>query len=390
MNMKKKFNTFLSVILFLTWGIILVNVTETRVKAAELEVTTTQDNIEGSLRFAITTANTSSENDIIYLKSGTYILQGEADEDGNMSGDLDINNNGRITLIGEGERGTIIDGNHSDRIFHIIKGTLSISGITIRNGKARNGQDSNENGQDGGGIYNNGSLAMIGCSIFDNTCGKGYDGFIGLTNEKCPGNGGYGGGIFNNGILNLNNCSISGNRAGEGGNSVDLYCDVAHGGKGGGIYNTGTIEVTESTISFNETGTSGSGGGIHNYSGTITLTMSAITNNKTGNGLAYDIIDGGSGGGIYNEDSLTLINCTVSTNSTGDGNGSTYSDVGNGGDGGGICNLGTIDIKNSTICNNTAGEAGAKGSNSDAQDGKPGYGEGYLHMAAGTGRSWRL
>jgi hypothetical protein len=44
------------------------------VQGAVIDVTTTLDNVPGSLRAAITTANSNNEDDTIYLPTGTYIL----------------------------------------------------------------------------------------------------------------------------------------------------------------------------------------------------------------------------------------------------------------------------------------------------------------------------
>ncbi|MFC2141193.1 hypothetical protein ACFLQP_02735, partial [Acidobacteriota bacterium] len=58
------------------------------VQAEVMTVTTTEDNVEGSLRAAITIANNNSEDDTIHLPAGKYILTGDAGDDANISGDL--------------------------------------------------------------------------------------------------------------------------------------------------------------------------------------------------------------------------------------------------------------------------------------------------------------
>ncbi len=75
---------------------------------------------------------------------------------------------------------------------------------------------------------------------------------------------------------------------------------------GGGIYNEGTLIITNCTISGNTTVDGLNGGGIDSY-GPLTITGSTIS----GNSASVD------GGGIEAEASLILIDSTVSNNSTG-------------------------------------------------------------------------
>jgi CSLREA domain-containing protein len=99
--------------------------------------------------------------------------------------------------------------------------------------------------------------------------------------------------------------------------------------EGGGIYNDGTVTLTNCTV----TGCIAvdRGGGIHN-NGTLTITGSTISNN---NGGDY-------AGGIlsYVGASLTVTNSTISGNSAGAG--------------AGIYSIETLNLTNSTISGNTA------------------------------------
>jgi hypothetical protein len=61
---------------------------------------------------------------------------------------------------------------------------------------------------------------------------------------------------------------------------------------------------------------------------------------------------GGVGGGILNEGTLTVSQCTLS------GNNVTFTPGTNSGKGGGICNLGVLTVSNSTLSGNSAGFAG--------------------------------
>ena len=70
--------------------------------------------------------------DTIILPAGTYTLSrtDNGKEDAAATGDLDIVES--LTIIGDGAAVTIIDGNGiTDRIFHVLNGTVTISGVTI-------------------------------------------------------------------------------------------------------------------------------------------------------------------------------------------------------------------------------------------------------------------
>ncbi len=108
----------------------------------------------------------------------------------------------------------------------------------------------------------------------------------GLVNGSSGEDGGNGGGIYNSGTLTISNSTISNNVTGNGGSSAGN----GDGGSGGGIYNSGTLTISNSTISNNVTGNGGSsglggvggsGGGIYNV-GTSNVKSSIIANNSLG------------------------------------------------------------------------------------------------------------
>ena len=98
-----------------------------------------------------------------------------------------------------------------------------------------------------------------------------------------------------------------------------------------------------------------SGGAIYNE-GEMILINCHISGNASGNGLN----NGGDGGGIYNVGSMMLNNCLVSDNACGSG-GSGGSFGGSGGNGGGIRNDGTMVLNNCIISGNTGGLARGHG-----------------------------
>ncbi|HEY65776.1 MAG TPA: CSLREA domain-containing protein [Caldilineae bacterium] len=345
--------------MFLLLGVLLVGllfwVTPPVVYAATITVNTTDDELTNdgdcSLREAIQAANTDSQvdncgpgsgDDEIILPAGTYVLAiSGTNEDNNASGDLDIKSN--LTIKGAGADVTIIDGNQIDRVLHVHYGAIvTINDVKITNGKTPDGANPGDSGEDGGGIYNEGTLTLNDCIVTGNATGNGNG------DSVYGGDGGYGGGIANIGTLTVNRCTISNNYTGNG-NGNDGY-----GGDGGGIYNEGTLTLNDSTVSGNQTGNGdlattgngGFGGGISN-AGSLTMNRCTISGNVTGDGGGT----GGDGGGIYNWSGadLTLNNCTLTNNSV--GRGGVAADDGLGG---GIYDEGgQVQIKNTIIAGNT-------------------------------------
>jgi len=111
---------------------------------------------------------------------------------------------------------------------------------------------------------------------------------------------------------------------------------------GGGILNNGTLTVTNCTITGNTGNNNGNGGGIASY-GALTVIGSTITGNTAAPTRGW-------GGGIYVDGSVaTVVNSTISGNSAPTATGF----------GGGIYALfGTVAVVNSTITGNSAGGDG--------------------------------
>jgi hypothetical protein len=104
---------------------------------------------------------------------------------------------------------------------------------------------------------------------------------------------------------------------------------------GGGVYNNGTLTLTDCAITQNST--ADDGGGIDNEAGaTLTLIGCTVSGNSSGN----------DGGGIENAGTLTLVSSTIADNAA------------PAGQGGGINDAGVLTIINSTIAGNTAYNGG--------------------------------
>jgi hypothetical protein len=246
--------------------------------------------------------------------------------------------------------------------------TVNISGLTLTNGKARDGIDGGDLGGSpdlGGGVANFGTLNLTNVVVTGNRGGDGGDGIrFGAT-------GGHGAGIYNfGGTLTMKDCAVTNNVTGQGGNGPDR---AGSGGDGGGIYNAGTMTLTDCVVSGNRTGhagdspsnvtltTGGNGAGIYSDSGTITLLRVTIRDNVTGNGgvnpAPGDFGRGGQGAGFLILHGVgKLKDCTISGNRVGLRGGLN----GLNGLGGGIFNNNAVlTIDGSTISDNTGDNANA-------------------------------
>jgi len=217
----------------------------------------------------------------------------------------------------------------------------------------------------GGGILNNGTLAVTNCIIANNTAPATTFGY------------GEGGGIYNEETIALTGCSFQNNFATWGGGGLDndgiatlsqsIFTGNSTGYSGGGIYNDGALTIGASTFTGNSA--TDSGGGINNDA-TLVVTDSQFTDNTAsggslyGNGEGYVTSSLYGGGAIYSGGTITIVNNTFTGNTTnGDGGGiytSGTATVTNGvftaneaACAGGIFNNGVLTVNNSTFANST-------------------------------------
>jgi hypothetical protein len=251
--------------------------------AATFTVNTTADNAPNSsecsgapgdcgLRQAIDKANNTAGDDTVILPAGHYTLTiAGTDEDSDQTGDLDILDNGALTLTGAGARTTTIDANQIDRVLHVVGGaTANMSGVTITGGAASSGQ--------GGGIDNQGNLTLTDSTVAGNATTSADEG----------------GGIGNPGTgqLTLTRDTISDNTAGEHGGGVDI--------------DSGTATITDTTITGNTTN-DGDGGGVDiDTDATVQFTNDTIASNMAAN----------AGGGVWIEGSNVQFANTIVANNT--------------------------------------------------------------------------
>jgi hypothetical protein len=234
--------------------------------AATIAVTNTNDSGPGSLRNALAVANDGDTIDATGV-SGTVLL---------TSGELQITRN--VTINGPGAGSLAVNGNGTFRAFKIETSEAIISGFTITNGLAADG-----NG--GGGILNLGGLTLSD-SVVSNC-------------SALSGNNPYGGAISTFAVgygtrLTVSNCTISGNSAEVGGaiESVVLSFD-----------NDASSVVTVSNSTLSNNSATCCGGAIYNSAtGAHSIASLSIANSTFSGNSAT-----GNGGGIYNNGEMARL-----------------------------------------------------------------------------------
>jgi uncharacterized repeat protein (TIGR01451 family) len=220
--------------------------------------------------------NSVEENGTVKIADGTYT----------GTGNTNITINKNVTITGQSQEGTIINGTDTNWIFHINPGfTVTIQNLTITNGKSIYG----------GAIYNSGTSTVVDSTFIGNTVNM------------------YGGAIYNNnaGILTVAGCTFTNNRAEA----------------GGAIFNWATIhDVTGCAFTGNTALIAG--GAICNVGGTTnnvtncTFTNNTVTGTVYGGGALYSYGEG-SGGSIKN-----VTGCTFTDNKASLGGGAIHNDIG--------------------------------------------------------------
>src|SRR5262245_41788786 len=195
-----------------------------------------------------------------------------------------------------------LSGSNSVQLFGVNPGvTLTLVNLTLTLGR----------GNDGGCIYNKGTLTLI--NVVVTTCVADHDGggifndgggqtsIIGSTirgntaSFDC-------GGVCDFGVLNVRASTVTGNGAGHAAGGIGTVGNVTltstrvtgntTAGDGGGLYNNTSMTLTDVTLSNNS---ASRGGGLFHKMGTSTVSNTAITGNVTPSGTCL----AGAGGGIF-------------------------------------------------------------------------------------------
>jgi hypothetical protein len=369
-----------------------------------LFVNTTVDENDGgsngqglSLRDAILTANADTANEyVIVLQGGsTYTLSldnSSGDEEGGLTGDLDITGGARISIVTANGSKAVISAagiTSGDRAFDV----LANARLTLRNVEITGGSTQDSGGAvsiakdanvvieestikgnvaaiDGGAIYNKGNLSIVQSSIEGNKALDGagianYNSAV-ISQSSITGNNAISGGaIYNRDNLILSDSNISGNSATFGGavyntgDSLNITGSTITSNSalvaGGAVYNDGKAEIGKSNIAENISGERG--GGIINLNN---ASLDVIATNVSGN-------QSKTGGGVDNFGAANLLNSTFNNNTANNGGGINNSGYGKAilvnatisgnnaaTNGGGIANEAQLSIINGTIVNNTS------------------------------------
>lgn len=257
---------------------------------------------------------------------------------------------------------------------YIAAGTAMIYSAAIDGNRA----SPETNGGDGGGIFNKGTLTITGSTLRNNY----------VSNEEDEDDRSDGGGIYNVGMLTIADSGLSGNEVvwGQGGAISNLASGIAtlrnvwfirnHAEFGGsGIRNLGTMTITKGDFSEHRNYAILNGGldAGDTPTGQLKITDSSFTHNFSVilNEHTIDVVastfENNDGSGIINAGASTITNSTIASNrSSGIENsagklklvGSTL--VNNAADrGGGVINSGgVVEIINSTISGNRATDSG--------------------------------
>ena len=229
----------------------------------------------GDFRYCLTQANSATGQDsIVFSIGGTVSLNSALPAITSA-----------INIVGLGPQATGLQRASGAAAFRILainyQGTVNLSGLALCGGSDLLG----------GGILNQGTLAISNCQIDNNAATGGSTG---------------GGGILNQGALAISNCQIDNNAATGGrvgGGGIDNQgtlaisnCQITNNVAtlGGGIDNEGTLAVIGCPIENNvATGGNTGGGGIDNEGGSLSLQQSLLIGNRA---TASDSV----GGGLFN------------------------------------------------------------------------------------------
>ncbi len=375
------------------------------ISAATFTVTNANDSGAGSLRDAITQANTNAQADTINFDPAFFnVARTITLTSGEIAIGPDGTNPGRLVVInGPGANLLTISGNNASRIFLLgpqFNANVTMNKMTLRNGNGIS-DVSNGNGgaifanisanltlnsmvirnnvvtavATGGGMYfNGGKSVIINDSLITENSAYHAGGFATYlevdnlimrnttvsNNRSIPGD--VGGISIYRGIVDIKNCQITGNIADRsigGMNVFQARMDItdtvisgndstgyAPGGLSMETTSTGAVNLRRVTIS----GNMGSGIGVRNIGEALNIIDSTISNNTVRD---YNGFGGEAGGGISisgeSNSPTRIINTTISGNSAPD-------------TGGGIQNFSHgLQLINSTVVNNSVINSGGLG-----------------------------
>jgi predicted outer membrane repeat protein len=269
--------------------------------AVHWSVTSAADNVNqvGTLRWAVAHAKNGDTIDILTIQTISL-----------TNGELYLGRDVTIDFTAFGNQATI-SGNHLSRVFEVAPtahvGLFDLD-IIDGTGVANNPNGTKAADDNGGAIFNQGTLALTRCTLSDN-------------GEVVPGTGQvvlFGGGIDNDGSgefgtpavgqLTLTRCNL-----------IDNFAAGA-----GGIMNTGGyVVVLQSNLEGNQARAGESGGALLNTGDGFMV----VANSELDFNQAPEVL-GGFGGAIFNggegNNRLFVLDCTFVGNTAATGGGAIY------------------------------------------------------------------
>jgi hypothetical protein len=241
--------------------------------------------------------------DINLVASSTYLI-GNAYNSGDQLGTGEFKIAGDVTITGQGQASTIVDGASLDRVFVVESGaTAIIQDLTIQHGESdlSNGSEGATGGffADGGGIANAGTLTLTDDTVAHNTAEDGYGGGVAAVGGTGPTTLSgttvevntavdSGGGVYDasgstaDGVTIENSSAIDGNTADENGGGIVSFAQSPV-----------TLTITDSAVNGNYADDSGAGIGVEDHEN-LDITDSQIENNTVDNSE-----NEGYGGGMW-------------------------------------------------------------------------------------------
>ena len=237
--------------------------------AATRTVTTLNDSGSGSLRQTLAAA--ADGDTIDFAVTGTIVL---------TSSRLDIEGKKDLTIQGPGAKLLAVSGNNQRPVMFILfNSSVTVAGLTIRDGF---------DNTSGAGIFVSGTLTLRDCMVLNNRSGGVAIGEGGnMQIERCtvagnlatnrPGGNAKGGGIYNDGALAISNSTVSDNET-----RIDLLNNPNQISGGAGIFNdrnSRVLDISDSTIARNRV--TGDGVGLRRGGGVLNDASIPITVRNT-------------------------------------------------------------------------------------------------------------
>lgn len=268
-------------------------------------------NVASSRSAPVTVHRVGGDNTIVLAPNVTFDLTAVDNTTNGPNGLPVISGGGKklaannLTIVGNGD--TIqrdpASSTPAFRLFDVAQGaSLTLKDVTLQGGLAFGSGAA----ADGGAIYNQGTLTLIGATVQNNTA-QGSNGTAGKTGKRSSdgqaGADAAGGGIWSSGTVTLQASAI-------------LQNNKALGGMGGEAYKQGD---------GNGGGGEAFGGGLYEASGSVVMNNATLASNQASGGeggarlFGYHGISGNgggaSGGGLYlASGTLYMSNDTVQNN----------------------------------------------------------------------------